>query len=206
MVITIGREYGSGGKYIGEQLSKKLGIKLYHKELLKKVSEEENIDIHLLEANDERKQDDFWSTALLSYPSVTALNEISNNEKAFIKTAKVIQHLADTEDCIIIGRCSNKILKDHKDVLNVFIYATDMSFKVKRKMELDNLSEKDTIKKIKKMDKERATNYKYHVDGNWGNKTEYDLCIDTSKVGIENAIKLIETYYNLKKQSKITEE
>ena len=201
MVITIGREYGSGGKYIGEQLAQRLGIKLYHKELLSKVSEDENIDISLLEENDEKRRENFWGAALTTYASVSALNEISTNVKTFLKISKVIENLAEKEDCIIIGRCSNKILKNHPDVLNVFVYATDMDFKVKRKMELDKLSEKDTIKKIKKIDKERASYYKYHVDGNWGEKTEYDLCIDTSKVGIENSIKLIETYYKLKKEN-----
>lgn len=201
MVITIGREYGSGGKYIGEQLSKKLGIKLYDKqELLEKVSQDEHIDINLLEENDEKKKDTFWSTTMMtSYPSVMSQNDLSNNERAFLKTAKVIEDLAEKENCIIIGRCSNVILKDNKNVLNVFVYSTDMEFKKQRKMKLEGLTEKEVVKKIKKIDKERATYYNYHVGGTWGDKKEYDLCIDTAKVGVENTIKLIEAYYNLRK-------
>lgn len=199
MVITIGREYGSGGKYIGEQLSQRLGIKLYDESLLEKVAEDEHIDIHLLQENDEKKKDSFWSTiSLTSYPSVLSQNDLSNNERAFLKTAKVIEKLSENENCIIIGRCSNRILKERDYVLNVFVYSADMEFKKQRKMKLDNLSEKEVEKKIKKMDKERATYYNYHIGGTWGNKKEYDLCIDTSKVGVENTIELIETYYKLK--------
>ena len=189
MVITIGREYGSGGKYIGEQLAERMNMKLYDKELIARVAEEEKIDINLLEANDEKKRDSFWSTALATYPSVMSVSDLSNNEKAFLRTSKVIEELAEKEDCIIIGRCSNVVLKDKENVVNVFIYASDMDFKVKRKMQFDNLSEKDTIKQIKKQDKERAVYYNYHTGGTWGDKKEYDICIDTSKVGIENTIK-----------------
>ena len=199
MVITIGREYGSGGKYIGEQLAERMNMKLYDKELIARVAEEEKIDINLLEANDEKKRDSFWSTALATYPSVMSVSDLSNNEKAFLRTSKVIEELAEKEDCIIIGRCSNVVLKDKENVVNVFIYASDMDFKVKRKMQFDNLSEKDTIKQIKKQDKERAVYYNYHTGGTWGDKKEYDICIDTSKVGIENTIKLIEAYCALKR-------
>ena len=200
MVITIGREYGSGGKYIGEQLAQRLNMKLYDKELISRVAEEEKIDINLLEANDEKKRDSFWSTALATYPSVMSVSDLSNNEKAFLRTSKVIEELAEKEDCIIIGRCSNVVLKDKENVVNVFIYASDMDFKVKRKMQFDGLSEKDTIKQIKKQDKERAVYYNYHTGGTWGDKKEYDICIDTSKVGIENTIKLIEAYCALKRK------
>ncbi len=200
MVITIGREYGSGGKYIGEQLAERMNMKLYDKELIARVAEEEKIDINLLEANDEKKRDSFWSTALATYPSVMSVSDLSNNEKAFLRTSKVIEELAEKEDCIIIGRCSNVVLKDKENVVNVFIYASDMDFKVKRKMQFDNLSEKDTIKQIKKQDKERAVYYNYHTGGTWGDKKEYDICIDTSKVGIENTIKLIEAYCALKRK------
>ena len=93
----------------------------------------------------------------------------------------------------------NIVLKDKKNVINVFVYASDMDFKVKRKMQFDGLSEKDTIKQIKKQDKERTVYYNYHTGGTWGDKKEYDICIDTSKVGIENTIKLIEAYCALKR-------
>ena len=109
MVITIGREFGSGGKYIGERLAQDLNLKLYDKEILNKVSEEAGIDLNLLEEVDEKQEQSFWYTFAMSLyssaDSITSLTEFPSNERVFIEQAKVIEDLANTEDCIIIGRC-----------------------------------------------------------------------------------------------------
>lgn len=202
MIITIGREFGSGGKYIGEKLARELNIKLYDKKILDKVSEESGIDMELLKQVDEKQEHSFWYTFAMSLysseDSIDSLTEAPTNEKIFIEQSKVIENLANAEDCIIIGRCSNVILKDRKDVLNVFIYSSDMDFKVNRKMQYGNFSDRNEVEKtIQKTDTERAAYYEYFTKQKWGDRQGYDLMIDTSKVGVNGAVELIKKYVDI---------
>lgn len=203
MVITIGREYGSGGKYIGERLSEELNFKLYDKELLNKVAEESGMDLNILEEMDEKQEQSFWYTfamSLYAQDSLETQGEIPSNEKIFIEQAKIIEDLAKKEDCIIIGRCSNVILRDKPNVLNVFVYSSELDFKVKRKMKYAGYeNELEAIKAIERIDKERETYYNYFTKKNWGDREYYDLMIDTSKIGVDNAVELIKEYLKLKK-------
>lgn len=204
MVITIGREFGSGGKYIGERLAEELNLKLYDKELLNKVAEESGMDLDVLEKMDEKQEECFWYTfamSLYQQDSLDTLAEIPSNEKFFIEQAKIIEDLANREDCIIIGRCSNVILKNKPNVLNIFIYSSELDFKIKRKMKYGNIgSELETIKAIERVDKERKTYYNYFTKGNWGDRKDYDLMIDTSKIGVNNAVELIKEYLKLREK------
>jgi len=201
MIITIGREFGSGGKYIGEELAKRLNIKFYDKELLRVVAEKENLDIGLLEKTDETNRGSFWYTmAMASFSttdSVNSLSELPMNEQIFLKETRTIQEIAKKESCVIVGRCSNIILKDVPNVKNIFVYSSDMDFKIKRKVEFAHMSTKEATKAILRKDKERASYYNYFTNEKWGAKEGYDLLIDTSKIGVENAIKLIESYVKM---------
>ena len=203
MVITIGREFGSGGKYIGERLAEELNLKLYDKELLNKVAEESGMDLEVLEQMDEKQEESFWYTfamSLYQQDSLDTLSEIPSNERIFIEQAKIIEDLAKKEDCIIIGRCSNVILKNKPNVLNIFVYSSELDFKVKRKMQFGDFEDElDAIKAIERVDKERETYYYYFTKGNWGDRKAYDLMIDTSKIGVDNAVELIKEYLKLKK-------
>lgn len=203
MVITIGREFGSGGKYIGERLAEELNLKLYDKELLNKVAEESGMDLNVLEEMDEKQEQSFWYTfamSLYSQDSIDTLSEIPSNEKLFIEQAKIIEELAEKEDCIIIGRCSNVILRNKPEVLNIFVYSSELDFKVKRKLKYGNFeSELEVIKTIERVDKERETYYNYFTKENWGDRKYYDLMIDTSKIGVDNTVELIKEYLKLKK-------
>ena len=198
MIITIGREFGSGGKYIGERLAEELNMKLYDEELIQRVSREKNIDINLLNENDEKHKKSFWYTLAMSsmsmYDSVNSLTELPDDDKYFIEESKVIEEIADEGNAIIIGRCSNEILKNRKDVVNVFIYSKDEKFKVARKMEFAGLDEKKAIKLMRKKDKERAIYYNYYTNKKWGARESYDLMIDSSKLGIEKTVELIKDY------------
>lgn len=198
IVITIGREFGSGGKYIGEEVAKRLNIKFYDKELLERVAKEENIETSILEKNDENTKGSFWYTmAMASFSNTDSVNSFSNlplNEQIFLKQTKIIQDIAQKESCVIIGRCSNIILKDNPNALHIFVYAKDMNFKISRKVEFANMSEKEATRKITKLDKQRASYYNYFTNEKWGARSGYDLLIDTSKIGVEKAIDLIETY------------
>lgn len=205
MVITIGREFGSGGKYIGERLAEELNLKLYDKELLSKVAEESGMDLTVLEEMDEKQEQSFWYTfamSMYSQDSLETLSEIPSNEKIFIEQARIIEDLADKEDCIIIGRCSNVILRNKPNVLNVFVYSSELDFKVKRKMKYGNFeNELEAIKTIEKVDKERENYYNYFTKENWGDRKYYDLMIDTSKLGVDGSVELIKEYLKLKKHS-----
>ena len=203
MVITIGREFGSGGKYIGERLAEELNLKLYDKELLEKVAEESGMDLNALEEMDEKQEKSFWYTfamSMYSQDSLETISEIPSNEKIFIEQSKIIEELAEKENCIIIGRCSNVILKNKPNVLNVFIYSSELDFKVKRKMQYDNFeTELEAIKAIDNIDRERKNYYNYFTKEDWGDRRHYDLMIDTSKIGVDGAVELIKEYLKLKK-------
>lgn len=203
MIITIGREFGSGGKYIGERLAKELNMKFYDAELIERVSQERNIDIHLLNENDEKHKKSFWYTlamaSLSMSDSVNSLTELPSDDKYFIEQAKVIEEIADEGNAIIIGRCSNVILKNRKNIINLFVYSSDEKFKIARKMEFAGLDEKKAIKLMHKKDKERAAYYNYYTNQTWGARDSYDLLVDSSKLGIENTIQFIKDYVKYKK-------
>lgn len=203
MVITIGREFGSGGKYIGERLAEELNLKLYDKELLNKVAEESGMDLETLEQMDEKQEESFWHTfamSLYQQDSLDTLSELPSNEKIFIEQTKIIEDLAEKEDCIIIGRCSNVILRNKPNVFNIFVYSSELDFKVKRKMQFGKYEDElEAIKAIERVDKEREKYYNYFTKGNWGDRKAYDLMIDTSKIGVDNAVELIKEYLKLRK-------
>lgn len=194
-VISIGREFGSGGKYIGEELAKRLGIKCYDNELLKKVSSDYNIDINTLKKVDEKQKSSFWYSFATNYVfSKDKVSPISVDDDLFLKQAKVIEELYNKESCIIIGRCSNYILKDKDNVISVFIYASDINFKINRKEEFEKISKISASKKIKKIDKERSEYYKYFTNQTWGDKSNYSICLDTYKLGVDNCIDILEYF------------
>lgn len=198
-VISIGREFGSGGKYIGQELAKRLNIKCYDNELLAKVSENYNIDMEMLEKVDEKQKSSFWYSFATNYvfSKDNKVSPISAEDNLFLKQAKVIEDIYNSgESSIMIGRCSDYILKDKKNVIKVFIYSSDMEFKVNRKVKFENLNESTAEKKIKQVDKQRAEYYKRFTTQNWGDINNYDLCIDTSKIGVEQAIDILENYVN----------
>ena len=203
MVITIGREYGSGGKYIGERLSQELGMKLYDKEILNKVSETAGIDLNVLTEMDEKQEQSFWYTYAMDLyhtdESLTTLSDLPSNELVFIEQSKVIEELANTENCIIIGRCSNVILRNNPNALNVFVYSSDMDFKIQRKLKYGDIKDEvELIKLIQTTDNERSHYYNYFTHKEWGDRNDFDLMIDTSKIGVDGAVELIKRYVELK--------
>lgn len=196
-VISIGREFGSGGKYIGQELAKRLNVKCYDNELLTKVSEDYNIDMEMLEKVDEKQKSSFWYSFATNYvlSNNSEVLPISADDNLFLKQAKVIEDLYNSgESSIIIGRCSDYILKDKTNVIKLFIYSSDMDFKVNRKIKFENLNADNAEKKIKQVDRERAEYYKHFTTKEWGNRDNYDLCINTSKIGVEETINILENY------------
>ncbi len=205
LVISIGREFGSGGKYIGEQLAKRLNIKCYDNELLTKVSENYNIDMKMLEKVDEKQKSSFWYSFATNYVfnKNGEVSPISADDNLFLKQAKVIEELYENERCVIIGRCSDYILKDRDNVIKLFIYSSDNDFKINRKMKYENLDKDVAIKKIKQIDKQRAEYYKHFTTQTWGDKCNYEIAIDTAKIGIESAVDILEKYINERMNVKV---
>lgn len=198
LIITIGREFGSGGKYIGEEVAKQLGIKCYDDEILKKVVQDTGFSLKDVRSIDEKEKKSFWYNYVIntSKGNTNFLESIPRAERVFIEQSKIIEDLANKESCVIIGRASNYVLRNYPKVINVFVYASDPEFKIQRKQKFANLNRKDAIKMIEKIDKQRSDYYRSFTNQEWGNKDNYDIFIDTSKLGVENTIKLIIEYVN----------
>lgn len=194
IVITIGREYGSGGRYIGEKLSQKLDIPFYDKKLLEKTYEKIGCNYSKINDYDEVTKNKYIKNLNLINTSAPELAYEENTYQTLI--SKTIEELADTGSCIILGRNSNNILKGRKNVINIFIYSNDIDFKVKRKMSLENLDYNETLNKLKKIDKQRK---KYYESLNnkqiWGDKANYDYIIDSSILGVDKTADLIADIY-----------
>ncbi|MCQ2518922.1 MAG: cytidylate kinase-like family protein [Lachnospiraceae bacterium] len=199
-VITIARQYGSGGKTIGEMLSKRLGVEYYNKDLIIKASEESGISVDLFANADEKSKGLISRLKKKNYGGEVVDPSDSNftsEENLFNYQAKVIKDLAEKESCIIIGRAADFILKDRDDVLSVFIHAPQ-DFLMEQAAKKLSMDKKDLEKHIAKIDKERADYYKLHTGRDWTDARNYDLCLDSSKLGFERCVDEIIAYMNVR--------
>lgn len=181
VVITISREYGSGGRYIGRIIADKLGIKFYDKDLVNLVSKEAGLSEEFIEENDQKRN---WGSSLNS--------SYNNDDKIFEAETRVIKQLSDKESCVIVGRCADYILKDNENVVKIFIYSNKED-KINRAIKYYNLEEKKAIKQIEKVNKERAKHYKFYTNQEWGKVNNYDFCINSS-IGTEKTADMICEY------------
>ena len=203
VVITIARQYGSGGKTIAAMLAKKLGINCYSSQILRMASEDSGINEKLFGMSDEKLRKAPWFKTL-SRPYDGEL--LAPEDKDFIKDdnlfnyqAKIIRELAGKESCVIIGRCSNYILKDYPNVLRVFIHA-DWDFRMEKAAEKLSMSQKEIEKFLQKDDKRKDEYYRRFTGEEWKDATQYDLCLDSSKLGYEKCIEEIENQLKLLKK------
>lgn len=203
IVITIAREYGSGGLTIGKMLAKRLDIPFYDKELLRMASEESGIDEGLFGRNDEkppRNASLLWRVMDSVYqgqrlgPEST---DFTSRENLFSFQAGVIERLAAEEACIIIGRCADYILKDNDNVLSVFVHAPQ-EYCFKKASEKLSLGDKELMRFIQRMDRERAEYYHYYTGRRWSDAKNYDLCLDSSKLGFDRCVDEIIGYLNIR--------
>ena len=181
-IISIGRQYGSGGHEIGEKLASKLGVKFYDNALIDRVSKESGLCKEIIMEHDEKPTSSFLYN-LVTDPYSINFNRGSN--------------IASEGSCVIVGRCADYILKDNENLISIFIYA-DKDFRLKRiAAENPGLSENNLNGLIDKKDRSRASYYNYYSDNKWGRASSYDLCINSAKTGIDGAVKLIEDYVQL---------
>ena len=183
VVITISREYGSGGRYVGRLIADKLGIKFYDKEIITKLAEVTGLSEEYIE-NNEQKRD---ATAILNNGFYMGLD---NADELFVKETELIKELAAKDSCVIIGRCADFILKDEKNVIKVFVYS-GMEDKIKRATQIYGYEENKAKKEIERIDKLRANHYKHYIDKDWKDFSNYDICINSDLLGVEKSADVI---------------
>lgn len=177
IIITISREYASGGRYVGRLLAQSLGINFYDKELINLAAKESGLSAKYVNEIDEE----------------TRKNE--NNDRIFIAESKIIKKIAKNESCVIVGRCADYILKDNKNVLKVFLYSDETS-KIKRAVKYYGLNKETADKQIKKINKSREKHYKFYTNRDWKDMNNYDLIINVDAKGVEKTAQIIEEYLN----------
>lgn len=194
LIITIGRECGSGGRTIAKMLADRLGVNCYDKELLLLASENSGLCQEILEHHDERPTNSFLYSLVMDTYSMghTASNymEMPLNQKAFLAQFDTIKKLADRESCVIVGRCADYALENRSNVFSVF-FTADYADKVDYVSEHYQIADNKLKDFITKTDKKRASYYNYYTNKKWGAASSYDLCINTSTTGFEGAVELI---------------
>ena len=183
VIITISREYGSGGRYIGKLVADKLGIKLYDKEFVEKLAEDTGLSAEYIENNEQKRS----PLEILNNGYYSGLN---NSDELFIKESELIKEVTNRESCVIIGRCADFILKDNDNVVKVFV-SSNMNDKIQRATEFYGIAKNKAEKEINRINKLRASHYKYYTEREWKDMSNYDICINSDKIGIENAANLI---------------
>ena len=200
-IITIGRQFGSGGKEVGIRVAKELGIPFYDKELLELASKESGICKELFVSHDESYTNSLlYSLVMGAYPVSQdgKINpEMPLNHRIFLAQFETIKKIAEEGPCIIVGRCADYILKDNDNVINFFIMG-NMPQKKRRILERYDIEKNKVEDFIRKTDKRRANYYNYYSDMKWGEAKNYDLCINSSKTGLDGAVELMKAYINIK--------
>ena len=189
-IITIGRQLGSGGREIGRRLSEDLGIPFYDKELLNEIAKESGFTKEIIEKHDEKPTSSFLYALATGGGGMGMHFQKPLHLELYLAQFKTMKQLADKGPGIFLGRCADYVFSDRDDTFDVF-FTADLDFRVKRIMLSDGLKERDARERCLKGDKERASYYNYNADHDWGDAKYYDLCINTSKVGIEKATELI---------------
>lgn len=186
-IITISREFGSGGRFIGEEVAKKLGIAYYDKNIINQIAEESGLSPDYIQESAELSPKKGILAYALAGRDITGK---SVEDMVYEVQRKVILELAEKEPCVIIGRNADFILKDRDDVLNVFIHG-NMPEKTKRICQLYNGSEQDAVKMMTDTDKRRMTNYNFYTDQRWGKASDYTLCLNSSQLGYDKCEEII---------------
>ena len=186
-IITISREFGSGGRFIGEEVAKKLGIAYYDKNIISQIAEKSGLSPEYIQENAELSPKKGLFAYAFSGRDITGK---SVEDMVYEAQRNIILELAGKEPCVIIGRNADYILKDRDDVLNVFIHG-DMPEKIQRITGLYNVEEKEAVKMMADTDKRRRTNYNFYTDQNWGKASNYTLCLNSSQLGYDRCEMII---------------
>lgn len=203
VVITIARQFGSGGREIGEKLASRLEIPFYDKSLIHLAAKESGIDEDLFDFADEKAYHRFWTASAGNagfYGNrISLFNEMPMNDKLFLIQSNIIRKLADNGSCVIVGRCADYILRNDEYTVPVFIHASEQD-RLNRAIHTYGVDEKDAKDVMIKTDKRRASYYNYYSGGKWGRADNYDLSVNSSAAGIDGAVDLIIKFVELKQR------
>ena len=205
IVITIGRQFGSGGRYVGRLLAEKLGVPFYDKELLSEAAKTSGICEEILEEHDEKPTRSLLFslvTGVQSHMSSGAFYmDMPLNHKIFLAQFDAIRRIAEVGPCVIVGRCADYVLRENPDAVSVFVKA-DMASKVDRAVKYYGIEADKAEDRIRKADKQRASYYNYYATATWGDVDNYDLVVDTGVLGVEGAVELIAKFLELRADKK----
>ena len=194
-IYTIGREFGSGGREVGEKLAAKLGIKLYDKELLQQAAKDSGFCEEIFENHDEKPTNSFLYSLVMDTYSVSGYSaapflDMPLNHKVFLAQFETIKKIAEKESCVIVGRCADYALSDNPDCINIFIHA-DLDVRIKNVSRNLNITENKARDIINKTDKQRASYYNYYTSKKCGDSKSYNLSLDAGKLGTDNCVEMI---------------
>ena len=202
-IITIGREYGSAGREIGYKVADYFGIKLYDTEMLARAAKESGICQELFETHDEKPTSSFlYSLVMDTYSlgySAGSYADMPINHKVFLAQFDTIKKIASEGPCILVGRCADYALEDFDNVLSVFIHA-DMNARIRRIARIYDLTDAKAKERIVKTDKQRASYYNYYSNKKWSDADSYNICLDSSVLGIDGTAEAIERLVEIKEQ------
>ena len=191
-IITIGREFGSGGRTIGREVAKKLGIPCYDQELIVKMAEESGFTREYVEKESENASLVSWAASALGMDGTYTAP--TNQDRLWAVQSRIIREIAEKESCVIVGRCADVILEDKADLLRVFIHA-DFDARAKRIVEKYGETEIPTEKRLRDKDKRRALYYQFYTDRKWGDIENYDIILNSSALGLERCVDIIASLY-----------
>ena len=204
-IITIGRQFGSGGRYVGRLLAEKLGIPFYDQELLSEAAKQSGICEEIFEEHDEKP------TRSLLFSLVTGMQhhmgtgnfymDMPLNHRIFLAQFDAIRKLAEEGSCVIVGRCADYVLRENPDTVSIFVKA-DMPSKIQRAVTYYGVEKDKAEDRIRKADKQRASYYNYYATATWGDVDNYDLVVDTGALGVEGAVELIVKFLELRQAKK----
>ena len=199
LIITIGRQYGSGGREIGRKLALRLGIPFYDRERISRAAKKSGFSEDLFEQLDKRATNSLLYS--LTMFGSTGLNGMSLTDQLFLAQANIIREIADSGPAVLVGRCADHVLREYENRFDFFITGS-VDDRLQRIQTHDDyeLSGKSPRAALEKMDKQRSTYYNYYTGKVWGKSDHYDLCINAGRLGVENSIEVILAYVNALKK------
>ena len=187
MIVTIGRQHGSNGREIAELLAKKLNVKCYDKEIVDEAANHSDFSRELIDSFDEKRMSALHLPVMSYGPNI--------NMQVVTAQFETIESIADSGSCVFVGRCADYVLRSRQDVIKVFILG-DMDARIKTIAKRQSITEQAAKKKIKEVDKDRSSYYRYYSEQVWGDAQNYDICINSSKLGVEKTVDVILSYIN----------
>lgn len=194
IIVTIGRQYGSGGREIGEKLAGELGFDYYDTMLLEKASERSGLSQHIIEEHDERLANKWLNLAMAG--GAQDVNHLPLPMRAILSQFEVIEKIGKKGSAVIVGRCADYVLHGQKNVFSVFVHA-ETGRRIARVAGRNNISMEEARKRIKNTDKQRAAYYNYYTDKKWGVPDSYNICIDSGLFGVNGAVALLKNCVHL---------